>query len=94
MFLIKLAISSLKNRWLTAFLTLFAIAMSVMLFLGVEKIRDGARVSFSNTISGTDLIVGARSGSVQLLLYSIFRIGNATQNVTWKTYQEIANGPV
>jgi putative ABC transport system permease protein len=46
--------------------------------------------SFTDTISGTDLIVGARSGSVQLLLYSVFRIGNATNNFTWESYQDIA----
>ena len=64
-----------------------------MLLLGVEKVRTGARQSFADTISGTDLIVGARSGSLNLLLYSVFRIGNATNNITWKTYQDIASRP-
>jgi len=71
-------------------MTVLAIALSVMLFLGVEKVRTGAKASFADTISGTDLIVGARSGSVQLLLYSVFRIGNATNNLTWQSYQDIA----
>jgi putative ABC transport system permease protein len=71
-------------------MTIIAIALSVALFLGVEKVRTGAKASFADTISGTDLIVGARSGSVQLLLYSVFRIGNATNNLTWKSYQDIA----
>ncbi|MEC8040191.1 MAG: ABC transporter permease, partial [Pseudomonadota bacterium] len=70
-----------------------AIALSVALFLGVEKVRTGAKASFADTISGTDLIVGARSGSVQLLLYSVFRIGNATNNVTWQSYLDIAARP-
>ena len=55
--------------------------------------RTGARQSFADTISGTDLIVGARSGAIQLLLYSVFRIGNATNNVTWQSYQDIAKRP-
>ena len=84
-----LAAQSLLNRRLTAGLTVFAIAVSVMLVLGVEKIRNDARLSFVNTISGTDLIVGARSGAVQLLLYSVFRIGNATNNISWRSYQDI-----
>ena len=86
----SLALRSLLNRRLTAGLTVFAIAVSVILVLGVEKIRNDARLSFANTISGTDLIVGARSGSLQLLLYSVFRIGNATNNIAWKSYQDIA----
>ena len=85
--LIRLAIRSLLNRWVTASLTITAIALSVGLLLGVEKVRTGAQSSFSNTISGTDLIVGARGGAVQLLLYSVFRIGDATSNISWESYQ-------
>ncbi|WP_372802513.1 ABC transporter permease [Paracoccus seriniphilus] len=91
--ILRLAIGSLLARALTVGMTVLAIALSVALFLGVEKVRTGARASFADTISGTDLIVGARSGSVQLLLYSVFRIGNATNNVTWESYQDIAARP-
>ncbi|MEL6425806.1 MAG: ABC transporter permease, partial [Pseudomonadota bacterium] len=91
--ILRLAIGSLRARALTVGMTILAIALSVALFLGVEKVRTGAKASFADTISGTDLIVGARSGSVQLLLYSVFRIGNATNNVSWQSYQEIADRP-
>ena len=91
--ILRLAIGSLLARALTVGMTVLAIALSVALFLGVEKVRTGARASFADTISGTDLIVGARSGSVQLLLYSVFRIGNATNNVTWESYEDIAARP-
>ncbi|MGI9382020.1 MAG: ABC transporter permease [Methyloligellaceae bacterium] len=89
----RLAFQSLRNRWATALLTVLAISLSVMLFLGVHKVRTGAHASFTNTISGTDLIVGARSGGIQLLLYSVFRIGNATNNLSWQSYQSIAARP-
>jgi putative ABC transport system permease protein len=88
--ILRLALGSLMARALTVSMTVLAIALSVALFLGVEKVRTGAKASFADTISGTDLIVGARSGSVQLLLYSVFRIGNATNNLTWESYQDIA----
>jgi putative ABC transport system permease protein len=91
--ILRLALQSLRNRWVTALLTVSAIAISIMLLLGVEKVRTGARQSFADTISGTDLIVGARSGSINLLLYSIFRIGNATNNITWASYKDIAARP-
>ncbi len=91
--ILRLALGSLGARALTVGMTVLAIALSVALFLGVEKVRTGAKASFADTISGTDLIVGARSGSVQLLLYSVFRIGNATNNVTWESYQDIAARP-
>ncbi len=89
----SLAWKSLLNRRFTVLLTLFAIALSVVLLLGVETVRRDAKLSFANTIAGTDLIVGARSGSIQLLLYSVFRIGHATNNISWRSYQDIAALP-
>lgn len=93
MVIARLALQSLFSRWLTAVLTVAAISFSVMLFLAVEKVRNGAKSSFSDTISGTDLIVGSRAGSIQLLLYSVFRIGNATANITWRSYEDIKSRP-
>jgi putative ABC transport system permease protein len=93
MILIRLAWLSLLSRRLTVALTIIAVALSVALFTGVEKVRTGAKTSFADTISGTDLIVGARSGGIQLLLYSVFRVGNATNNLTWESYQDIAARP-
>ena len=93
MAIISLAWKSLVNRRFTALLTVTSIALSVALLVGVERLRTEARESFANTLSGTDLIVGARSGPVQLLLYAVFRIGDATNNISWKSYQDIAEHP-
>ena len=93
MVIIRLACLSVLNRRITAGLTILAIALSVAMLLGVEKVRRDARGAFANTISGTDLIVGAPSGAIQLMLYSIFRVGNATSNISWKSYTEIAGFP-
>ncbi len=57
------------------------------------RAHRGAQASFASTISGTDLIVGARSGSVNLLLYSVFRIGNATNNIRWDSFEHFATNP-
>ncbi len=91
MHLMKMALKSLNNRKTTALLTVFSIAVSVALLLGVERIRVEAKNSFTSTISGTDLIVGARSSSMNLLLYSVFHIGNATNNITWETYNKLTS---
>ena len=90
MLLVKLATKSLLNRKASALLTLFTIAISVMLLMSIERVRVDAKSSFSNTISGTDLIVGARTGDIQLLLSSVFRIGHANNGVSWKSYQYIS----
>lgn len=92
-FILKIAWQSLWNRRGTVALTLLSLTISVALLLGVDHIRQEARGSFSRTISGTDLIVGARSGPINLLLYSVFRIGNPTNNISWASYQQIASSP-
>ena len=90
MWMHKLALHSLWARRSSALLTLVTIALSVALLLGVDKLRLQAKQSFASTISGTDLIVGARSGQIQLLLYSVFHIGAASNNLSWSSYQQIA----
>lgn len=91
--LAALTLKSLASRRWTVLLTVFSIAVSVLLVLGVERLRHDARSSFASTVSGTDLIVGARTGQVQLLLYSVFRIGNATSNISWKSHADFARDP-
>ncbi len=86
--IISLSKKSLFNRKFTTCLTIFSIALSVVLLLGIERIKNGTRKSFESTISQVDLIVGARSGPVNLLLYSVFRIGDATNNVSYDTFKE------
>ncbi len=88
--LLRIALKSARFRKTSLLLTVFSIAISVTLLLGVDKVRKETKTSFLNTVSQTDLIVGARSGPTNLLLYSVFRIGNATNNVTWETYEAIA----
>lgn len=88
--LLKLARNSLVNRRYTVLLTVVSLAISVALLLGIEHIRREAKSSFGNTLSGTDLIVGARSGSINLLLYTVFHTGYPTNNISWESYQAIA----
>lgn len=82
---------SLKNRKFTSMLCVLSIALSVTLFLGIERIRNGAREGFTNTISKTDLIIGAKGGPLQLLLYTVFHIGGAVNNIRMSTYEDIKN---
>ncbi len=89
-YLLVIAARSAWNRRLTLGLTLAAVALSVALLLGVERIRQDARAAFAHSVSGTDLLAGARTSPVQLLLYAVFHIGEATRNMRWESYQAIA----
>ena len=85
MILLKLASKSLLNRRASVLLSLLTIAISVMLLLTIERVRMQAKESFAATVSGTDLIVGARTGDIQLLLASVFRIGHMNNGVSWQS---------
>jgi hypothetical protein len=91
--LLSLVYYSVMNRKLTAALTMLSIALNVALLVGVENVRVGARDSFANTISQTDLIVGARGSSLQLLLYAVFHIGTAANDISYETYEKFKNHP-
>ena len=86
-----LTFKSIKNRKFTSILCVLSITLSVTLFLGIERIRSGAREGFTNTISKTDLIIGAKGGPLQLLLYTVFHIGSAVNNIRMSTYEDIKN---
>ncbi|NCF43622.1 MAG: FtsX-like permease family protein [Proteobacteria bacterium] len=87
--LLSVAAQSLRYRLSGVALTVASVALSVFVLLGVEHVRQEARSSFASTISGVDLIVGARTGEINLLLLSVFRIGSATANVSWESVEEI-----
>jgi putative ABC transport system permease protein len=87
--MIALAIRSAWNRRFVLSLVVLSIALSTFLLLGIERLRQDVRANFSQAVSGTDLIVGARTGPVQLLLYAVFRIGNATNNIRYTSAEAI-----
>ncbi|CAH0992369.1 hypothetical protein SIN8267_02488 [Sinobacterium norvegicum] len=89
----RLALKSLFNRKGSVVLTVLAMSVSIFVMLGVEHIRSQTKESFNSTVSGVDLVVGARTGSLNLLLYSVFRIGSPTNNISWHTYQNITEQP-
>jgi putative ABC transport system permease protein len=91
MILARLALQSLLDRKGSVVLALMAMSVSIFVLLGVEHIRHQTKENFSSSVSGADLIVGARTGRLNLLLYSVFRIGSPTNNIRWETYQTIAN---
>ena len=87
------AFSSLWSRRGSVALTLASLTISMAIVIGVEHVRAQAENSFVRTVSGVDLLVGARTSQINLLLYSVFRIGNATNNIQWDSYQEIVARP-
>lgn len=91
--LLELAGKSLWNRRGTVMLCVLSIGISLFVLLGIEHLRHQTKANFTRSVSGADLIVGARGGELNLLLYSIFRIGDASNNISWSSYQTLASDP-
>jgi len=88
-----LALKSAWARRLTLGITLGAIAISTALLLTVERVRTEARHSFAQSVSGVDLVVGPRSGSLQLMLHAVFHVGNATHAMRRESFEAFAAHP-
>jgi putative ABC transport system permease protein len=89
----RLAWNSLRSRSTSSILTVLAIALSVFLLLSVERVRQTTEDSFTQSVSQVDLIVGARTGPTALILFTVFNIGNPTQNVSYASYLKWKNNP-
>ncbi|MEK6774577.1 MAG: FtsX-like permease family protein [Bdellovibrionota bacterium] len=86
--LFELALRSLKHRIFSTSLTVVSIALGFSLLISVEKTKRAAEEGFTQAISQTDLIVGARTGQLQLILYTVFNLGTATNNITWNSFEK------
>ena len=88
--LFHVALRSALNRRGTLALVMLSIALATALLLGLERLRTDIRGSFSQSVSGTDLVVGARTSPVQLMLLAVFRVGGATHDMRMDSLQAIA----
>lgn len=91
--LLLLASRSAWSRKGSLLLLLLSVITSTCLLLGIDLARQSAKASFSNAVAGTDLIVGAQTSPVSLLLYSVFRIGQATRNVPYAEFERLEQDP-
>lgn len=89
----KLALKSLRNRIFSSFLTVVSIAMSVTLLLAVERTKRASEQGFTQAVSQADLLVGGRTGPLNLILYTVFNMGSASNNISMQSYQDIQKNP-
>ena len=87
--LVRLAFRSAGNRRVNFWLTLVSIALSTCLLLTVQRGQQAIHDSFTRAVSGTDLIVGARTSPLQLMLYAVFRLGDPTHEISWDAYERV-----
>jgi putative ABC transport system permease protein len=90
---LHLAIQSALARKGALFIMVLSTAISVAILLGVLKIRDDAKTSFSNAISGVDLVLGSKGSPAELILYSVFHLGKPTNTIPASLEKDITAIP-
>lgn len=88
--LADMARQSAWNRRSTLVWVVVSLALATALLWTLERLRHDIRHSFSQSVSGVDLIVGARSSPVQLLLFSVFHIGSVPQGMSMDSVRMLA----
>jgi putative ABC transport system permease protein len=88
--LLNIARQSAWNRRSTLAWVVVSLALATALLWTLERLRHDIRQSFSQSVSGVDLIVGARSSPVQLMLFTVFHIGSVPQSMSMDSVQKLA----
>ena len=70
----------------TVTLTILSLVVSMSVLISVEHTSAQVKKSFNRTISCINLIVGVPSGELNLLLHSLFRMGNPTNNIRYDSF--------
>ena len=92
--LFLIALASAWNRRLTLTLSVFSIALAVMLLIAVTRVRDAAQTGFAQAVAGVDLVAGPPGSPVQLLLHAVFHLGEPTHTMRWQSYRTLAADPL
>ena len=92
--LLKLAFKSLNDRRSSVMLTILSLAIGMFMLISFSFIKEQVKNSFTKTISGIDLIVGAKTSEINLLLYSVFQIGAPANNIDWEHFEALNENPM
>ena len=87
--MLSLLLKSMRSRLIPTSLVTISLMASMVLLLSIERIQQGAEEGFNQSISGVDAIIGPRSSSIELVLYTVFHLGRPTNNITTKTVNDV-----
>ena len=79
----------MRSRIIPTSLVTISLMASMVLLLSIERIQQGTEEGFNQSISGVDAIIGPRSSSLELVLYTVFHLGRPTNNITTKTINDV-----
>ncbi|WP_299675879.1 ABC transporter permease [uncultured Tenacibaculum sp.] len=90
----KISLQNIKSKPLYTFLSVFTLALSVALLLGIQQLKSSFEHQIENNLAGIDLVVGAKGSPLQLVLASVLHIDNPTGNISYKEAKKIGKNPM
>lgn len=94
MSLFKIAWRSIQERALASTLTALSMALGVALVIAVLVFQGVIGTSFNRAAEGYNIIIGAKGGRLELVLNTVFHLGQPIENIPWDFYKEFTlEGP-
>jgi len=84
-----LSFKSIRSRQSAFSLSIISIAISIILLLGINQLQKDTKTHFLNTISQTQLIAAAPNGAINILLTTIFHIGESRDRIKYESFKKI-----
>jgi putative ABC transport system permease protein len=90
----KISLKNILSKPLYSFLSVFTLSLSILLLLGIAKIKASFEHQMDNNLASIDMVVGAKGSPLQLVLASVLHLDNPTGNISYKEANKIAKNPL
>ncbi len=93
MSIFSLVLSNIAQRKVSVVLTALSVALGVALIAATLDIKRQVEEKFSQTSVGYELILGAKGSPLQLVLNTVYHLGNPTGNLPYSVYELYRKSP-
>jgi putative ABC transport system permease protein len=91
--LLRIAIASAWHRRFALIWTVIGLAVSSALVIGLSRTSIQTGRAFQRSLPNADLVVGPRGAAHQILLQSVFHVGNAQHLMSWNAVKKLRTTP-
>ena len=78
----KISLQNIKSKPLYTILSVFSLALSITLLLGIQQLKTSFEHQIDNNLGKIDLVIGAKGSPLQLVLASVLHLDNPTGNIS------------
>ncbi|WP_062058908.1 ABC transporter permease [Aquimarina longa] len=89
----KISLKNIKSKPIYTFLSIFILALSIALLLGVRQLEASFKYQMQNNLGEIDLVIGAKGSPLQLILASVLHMDNPTGNILYEDAKKISKSP-